>query len=413
MTLRGTTLPLLLLVLCLLGLALFSFGQTEAATLSGLITDPQGKVVPGVAVEITNVDTNVSVHQTTNNVGLYVAVGLNPGRYRVSVTKDGFRRIDLTELVLNVQDVLSRNFQLQLGPVSSSVTVVAEAAKVETSPAVSTLVDRTFVENLPLNGRSFNTLMQLTPGVVIAPTDGMEPGQFSMNGQRTNANYFEVDGVSANFGVRDGIFNGQGGAGGTQAFNALGGTSSLVSVDAMQEFRIQTSSFAPEYGRTPGGQVSIVTRAGTNSFHGGIFDYFRNEALDANDWFANAANLPRTAKRQNDFGGFLGGPIIRGNTFFFFSYEGLLLDQPQTLILSVPSVSLRGSAVSSVAPFLNAFPLPNGPISADGGTAQFTGSSSNPIRSDAVSIRIDHSFGDKAQLFGRYNYAPSSVGTGF
>src|SRR5712692_10393193 len=177
MTLRRIALPLFLLVLCLLALAPLSLGQTEAATLSGLITDPQGKVVPDVAVEVTNVDTNVSIHQATNSAGLYLVVGLKPGRYRVSVTKDGFRRIDLTDLVLNVQDLLSRNFQLQLGPVLASITVVADAANVNTTDgSVSTVIDRNFVSQLPLNGRSFNTLLQLTPGVVIAPTGGFSPG---------------------------------------------------------------------------------------------------------------------------------------------------------------------------------------------------------------------------------------------
>jgi hypothetical protein len=191
MTLRRTALPLLLLVLCLLAIVPFGLGQTEAATLSGLITDPQGKVVPDVAVEVTNVDTNVSVHQTTNGNGLYVVVGLKPGRYRVSFTKEGFRRIDLTDLVLNVQDVLSPNFQLELGPVLASITVVADEAKVNTESAtVSTVVDRNFAENLPMNGRSFQTLIQLTPGVVLTASTLGNEGQFSVNGQRTASNYW-------------------------------------------------------------------------------------------------------------------------------------------------------------------------------------------------------------------------------
>src|SRR6267142_1717627 len=202
MTLRRTALPLFLVVLCLLAVVPLGLSQTETATLSGLITDSQGKVVPGVAVEITNVDTNVSVHQTTNGAGLYVAVGLKPGRYRVSVVKEGFRRIDLTDLVLNVQDVLSRNFQLQLGPILSSITVVADAANVNTTDgSVSTVVDRQFAENLPLNGRSFQSLIQQTPGVVLTPNNGTDTGQFSINGQRANANYWTVDGVSANIGI--------------------------------------------------------------------------------------------------------------------------------------------------------------------------------------------------------------------
>jgi hypothetical protein len=412
MTLRRTAIPILLLVLCLLGLAPIGFGQTEAATLSGLITDPQGKVVPGVAVEVTNVDTNVSVHQATNGSGLYVVVGLRPGRYRVSVTKEGFRRIDLTDLVLNVQDVLSRNFQLQLGPVLASITVVADSANVNTTNAsVSTVIDRTFVESLPLNGRSFNTLLQLTPGVVIAPSNPGQPGQFSIAGQRTDANNFLVDGVSANFGVGQFLGTGGSGSGTAQAFSVLGGTSSLVSVDALQEFRIETSSFAPEFGRSPGGQVILTTRSGTNAYHGGIFDYFRNDVMDANDWFNNSTIPPiaKSMERHNDFGGYLGGPIWKDKTFFFFSYEGARLRLPQTNVIQVPSKDARTNAPAALAPFLNAFPLPNGPVSAGDFTAQLTGSFSNRATLDATSLRIDHNFNDRFSIFGRYNYAPSSI----
>ncbi len=323
MTLRRTALPLFLLVLCLLALAPSSLGQTESATLSGLITDPQGRVVPDVAVEVTNVDTSVSAHQTSNGDGLYVMAGLKPGRYRVSVSKEGFRRIDLVDLVLNVQDVLSRNFQLQLGPVLSSITVTADATNVNTTDAsVGTVIDRNFVESLPLNGRSFNTLLQLTPGVVIAPiSSGFQNGQFSIAGQRTDANSFSVDGVSANFGASPTAAMGQSGTGTAQAFSALGGTSSLVSVDALQEFRIETSSFAPEFGRSPGGQVILTTRSGTNEFHGAAFNYFRNTVMDANNWFNDAAipQISKAPEHHNDFGGAFGGPIWKDKTFFFAS----------------------------------------------------------------------------------------------
>jgi hypothetical protein len=410
MSLRQTVLPLFLLALCLLALVPFGSGQTETATLSGLITDPQGKVVPGVAVEITNVDTNVIVHQTTNGAGLYVAVGLKPGRYRVSVTKDGFRRIDLTDLVLNVQDVLSRNFQLQLGPVLASITVVADSANVNTTDAaVSTVVDRNFAENLPLNGRSFNTLLQLTPGTVMG-TYGTDAGQFSVNGQRISSNYFSVDGVSANFGVGSGLPIGQG-SGSTQAFNSYGGTSSLVSVDALQEFRVETSSFAPEFGTAPGAQVIISTRSGTNNFHGGVFDYFRNDVLDASDWFngATAPPLPKSKERQNDFGGTLGGPIVKDRTFFFFSYEGLRLRLPVTQTIQVPTVQLRNSAVPGAALFLNAFPLPNGPLNPDGVSAQFAGGFSNSVTLNATSLRMDHTVNSHWGILGRFNHAPSST----
>jgi hypothetical protein len=196
---------------------------------------------------------------------------------------------------------------------------------------VGTVVDRNFVENLPLNGRSFQSLFELTPGVVMTRATFNEQGQFSVNGQRANANYFMVDGVSANIGVSAGAAPGQSAAGSLPALTALGTTNNLVSVDALEEFRILTSSYAPEFGRTPGAQISITTRSGSNKFSGTIFNYFRNDALDANDWFANNRGLKRAAIRQNDFGGVLGGPIARDHAFFFFSYEGLRLRQPQVV----------------------------------------------------------------------------------
>ena len=176
----------------------------------------------------------------------------------------------------------------------------------------------------------------------------------------------------------------------------------------MQEFRIQTSSFAPEFGRTPGGQVSIVTRSGSNSFHGTAFDYFRNSVLDANDWFANYHHLPKPEERQNDFGGVFGGPVIKNKTFFFFSYEGLRLRQPATQETAVPDAASRQQAPTAMQPYLNAFPVQNGP-ELGAGLAQFNGSYSNPASLDAYSIRIDQVISPKLTLFGRYNYSPSSA----
>src|SRR6202035_1398951 len=206
-----------------------------------------------------------------------------------------------------------------------SITVEGSAPLLNTSDAsVSTLIGNQFVENLPLNGRSFSSLIDLTPGVVLTAANQYDQGQFRVNGQRPDANYFLVDGVSANLGNAGGGNNlGQSGAGQLPATNTFGGTSNLVSLDALEEFRIQTSTFAPEYGRTPGAQISVVTKSGTNAFHGTAFEYFRNDLLDANDWFANANGLPRPELRQNDFGSVLGGPIVKDMLFFFGSYEGL------------------------------------------------------------------------------------------
>jgi hypothetical protein len=385
-----------------------SAAQSPTGTISGIVTDPAGATIAGAEVVVVNDSTRVQISTMSNDDGIYVVPNLPPGNYRVQVSRSGFKTIIKPDIIINVQDALAINFALPLGAVSEIVTIQGGAPLINTeSAAVSTVIDRQFVENLPLNGRSFNTLLQLTPGVVIAPTNAVSSGQFSIAGQRTDANNFSVDGVSGNFGVTPGLLPGQSGTGTSQAFSALGGTSSLVSVEALQEFRVVTSSFAPEFGRSPGGQVVLTTRSGTNDLHGGVYEYFRNDIFDANDWFADAAGQPRAAERHNDFGAFVGGPIWKDKTFFFLSYEGARLRLPQTSVFDVPSASIRASAPTSLAPMLNAFPMPNGPVSADGFTAQFTGTYSNSATLDAGSIRIDHKFGDRISLFGRYNDAPS------
>jgi len=342
-----------------------------------------------------------------------------PGHYHLMITKPGFKEIAIKEFELHVQDKLEQNFSLEIGSVSETITVTANDLNMNTTDAsVGTVIDRNFVESLPLNGRSFNTLLQLTPGVVIAPStsnsSGFQYGQFSIAGQRTDANSFTVDGVSANFGAGPSERVGQSGTGTAQAFSALGSTSSLVSVDALQEFRIETSSFAPEFGKTPGGQVILTTRPGTNDFHGAAFDYFRNTVMDANNWFNDAATpeIPKAPEHQNDFGGVLGGPIWKDKTFFFASYEGARLDLPSTMQIQVPYF---GSAVPgcspspAITPFLEAYPKPNGSVSSATCTGEFTGAFSNKATLDAGSLRIDHTFNARFSIFGRYNDAPSQI----
>ena len=398
-----------------------AFAQLETATVSGQVVDPSGLSITGAQVKLVDIDRDISTSATTNSSGLYTFQSVRPGRYRMAVTATGFKIVDVTDLIVNVQDHIEQNFKLALGSVSESVTVEASSSLVDTeSAAVSTVVDRQFAENLPLNGRSFQTLIQLTPGVVLTTSSYDSDGQFSVNGQRADSNYWMVDGVSANIGVSSSSAATDTLSGSLGGFSAQGGTNSLVSVDAMQEFRILTSTFAPEFGRTPGGQISIVTRSGTNQWHGTAFDYFRNDVLDANGWFNGYINnppLPKAEERQNDFGGVFGGPIIKDRTFFFFSYEGLRLRLPQTELSTVPDLNARQSpnAVPAMQPFLNAYPLPNGPeILQNGnptGTASFDTSYSNRSTLDAASLRLDHRLSDKLTLFGRYNYAPSELVT--
>jgi hypothetical protein len=387
------------------------FAQSPDGTISGTVFDPAGKVIAGAEVTVVNDATRVQDYTRTNNDGLYVLPNLPPGSYRLQIARPGFKTVIKPDITLNVQDALAINFTLPIGAVSEVVTVEGGAPLVDTeNGSVSTVIDRTFVESLPLNGRSFNTLLQLTPGVVIAPTSAYAPGQFSIAGQRTDANNFAIDGVSANFGVSPATIVGQSGTGGAQAFSSFGGTSSLVSVDDLQEFRVETSSFSPEFGRSPGGQVILTTRSGANDFHGGVFDYFRNTAMDANDWFAKETGEPRAAEHHNDFGAFLGGPIRKDQTFFFLSYEGARLDLPQTTPVEVPSVYARTTASPQLAPYLNAYPQPDDQTSVPGVfTSPFTGNYSNPGSLDAGSVRIDHTFNTRFSVFGRYNYAPSDI----
>jgi len=366
---------------------------------------------------------------------LYVFTGVHPGKYRVAAGATGFKVLIKEGLVLHVQDEIAENFALTLGTVSETVTVTAEATGVNTTDAsVSTVVDRQFAENLPMNGRSFQTLIELTPGVVLTTSSSVSDGQFSVNGQRPDSNYWMIDGVSANIGMSSASQSSDTLSGSLGGFSAQGGTNSLVSVDAMQEFRIQTSTFAPEFGRTPGGQISIVTRSGTNQFHGTAFDYLRNDALDASNWFngfTNVPPLPKAVERQNDFGGTFSGPIFKSRTFFFFSYEGLRLRLPMTSLSTVPDASYtpgttnsRQNAIAAMQPFLNGFPLPSPnspeipcdpstdpfcPSSGETGTAALNASYSNRSTLDAASLRVDHKLNDKLTLFGRYNYSPSEL----
>src|SRR2546430_13876412 len=325
------------LALCFL-LFTSSARADELATVTGFVTDPGSLRIVGAKVQATNVETNVSYFGESNGEGLFRIGGIPTGSYRVVVQKTGFKTTVKQGLELHVQDIVSLNFQLEIGSVAESVTVAAEVSLVNTeSAAVSTVVDHEFVENLPINGRGFQTLIALSPGVVLTPANQTDSGQFSVNGQRSSTNYFTVDGVSANVGVQPTPYLSQTAGGSTPGFSVTGGTNNLVSEDALQEFRIQTSTFAPEFGRTPGAQVSIVTRSGTNQFHGAVFEFLRNDKLDANDWFSNHNGLPKSKERINDFGGVVGGPIQKDRTFFFFSYEGQRLRLPQTAETLVPS----------------------------------------------------------------------------
>ncbi len=403
--------------------------QSATATLSGTVVDEQGAVVAGASVKITDATKAFERTITANDVGYFIFSQLPPSGYSVKIGRSGFGGAQLNDLVLNVNDQRVLRVQLKVATATATVDVIADSALIDDSPAVSTIVDRQFVENQPLNGRSFQTLVELAPGVVLTPSSNPVAGQFSVNGQRTGSNYFTVDGVSANFGSTASVTLYESAGGGVPSYSALGTTSSLASVDAVQEFSIQTSTYAPEFGRQPGGQISLITRSGTNNYHGSVFNYLRNDIFDAANYFDNRAGLSKPPLRQNDFGGTFGGPLPflnfgegvppfnsgKDRTFFFFSYEGLRLRQPARVEpnFRVPSLRVRQNATGILRDILNAFPLPTGaeltnPTNgAPTGEAPYAANFTNPSQLNATSVRVDHRVSDKVSMFGRFNYAPS------
>ena len=385
------------------------FAQSESGVVTGQVQDAQGAAVEGAEVTATNLETGVAIFAKTSNIGIFYFSDLHPSRYKIVVKAAGFKESEL-EVDVHVQDRLSENLVLTVGSDAETVNVSTSVGEVDTSAAVATEVERSFVENMPLNGRTFQELIDLTPGSVTAKSYYTGIGQFSINGQRTDANYFSIDGVSANVGITQGanVYLGAAGAGAAQATSNNGGYNNLVSLDALQEYKIQTSTFEPEYGRTPGAQLSIVTRSGTNQLHGVLFEYLRNEIFDSRDYFARVNDLPKPGEKQNDFGGTLGGPLLRNKLFFFFSYEGLRLRIPFTRTETVPSSWLRANAIPAVVPLLNAFPLPTQGDVTGVPTATTISTFSDPSVLNATSLKLDYAATSKLNFFIRGDYGPSN-----
>jgi hypothetical protein len=389
--------------------------QSVTATLSGVVQDPQSAFVKSAKLVLRDPARGLTREAMTDAGGAYVFSQLAPSTYDLTVEASGFAKSRFERIVLNANDQRSLPISLKVAQRDETITVTGDAPLVSESPAVATSVDQKFIENQPLNGRTFQSLIALSPGVQLTPSSIVDQGQFSVNGQRTATNYFTVDGVSANFGTPFATTPYEAG-GAVPTLSAQGGTGALASVDAVQEFTIQTSTYAAEYGRQPGAQVAIVTRSGTNAVHGTAFNYFRNDKLDANSWFGNFNGLKRPALRQNDFGFTLGGPVYvpkiydgRNRTFFFVSHESLRLIQPVISVPSrVPSLAARQQATGMVKALLEAYPLPVAAPLADAPLeTPYITSFSNKANLDATSVRIDQSFGSRVTVFGRYNYAPS------
>jgi hypothetical protein len=376
--------------------------QTSGGSIRGTVSDPSGAFVPGAGITIEEVSTGENWRLISSSAGLYNAPNLPVGRYNVSVTSAGFSTVERTNIDVQVGSQRVVNVQLALGESEGKVTVASQAATVDLATSQTGAVNSgEVVRELPLNGRDWTTLAALQPQVSIVRTENAVAlsntrgnrglgTMMAISGSRPEQSSYQLDGVNVNDY-----------AGGGPA-NVLGIS---LGVDAIQEFSVVTGNATADYGRTSGGVINAVTRAGTNQFHGSLYEFLRNSALDARNFFDGTSVPPF---KRNQFGGSLGGPIKRQRTFFFIDYESIRQGLGVTTVDTVPSPAARigqlvaGSVTVSplVAPFLAFFPLPNGPIKGDTGT--YTFASQNSTAENFVTSRLDHRFSDHDSIHGTY-----------
>lgn len=295
------------------------------AQISGTIQDSTGAVVPIAEITVINEETGIRWEAKTNQTGIYTVPLLQPGMYRINVKADGFRPVNRTGIVLRVAQTAQLDFTLELGAASESITVNETAPLLDAgSNAIGAVVDPEKVESLPMLGRNSNALMTLVPGVRATRQTTLNAVLeshyqfFSINGSRPNQSQFMLDG-------------------GNNTNLTFNGPEYSPQVEEVEQFRIQTSNFSAEYANSGGGVINVVSKSGTNEFHGSLFDYFRNNVLSANDFFSNSSGRARPVLRYNQFGGTVGGPIVKNRTFFFFAYEGLRQKSPTVVTTSVPT----------------------------------------------------------------------------
>ena len=296
---------------CLLGLLLLSscaWGQSSLGTIVGAVTDNSGAVVPGATITITNEATHAIRQTITEGSGNYTVPALPPGTYTVQVEKTSFATELQQHLTLQVDQTLRANFSVRVGAVTQAVEVNAASEQLQTDTAtIGTEIDNKQVVGMPLNGRNYTQLTTLVPGAVAGGgSTGVLIGNVtsvSITGMRGEYNNYTLDGVDAN----------------DQFFKVMG---VQPSIDAIQEFKVLSNMSSAQYGQTAGANISVVTKSGSNQFHGSLYEFHRDDVLADEDFFSKLNNVPTQVFRQNQYGGTLGGPIVKNNTFFFVSYEG-------------------------------------------------------------------------------------------
>jgi carboxypeptidase family protein/TonB-dependent receptor-like protein len=386
------------------------FSQVVTGTILGRITDSTAAVVPGATVQIQNVGTGFTQTAQTDSGGRYLVRSLPLGSYTVTVQQAGFQSQVRRGISLTVASEVTVNVELAVGNIQEKVEVTAEAPLVETTNAtVSGLVSSEQMRDLPLNGRSIDSLTLLSPGVFVnrAFTPNAPIGQglrISVNGGRPDANLFLLDGTVVNDHT-------------TQGFGSATGAS--LGVEGILEFRVLTHNYSAEYGRVSGGVVSAVTRSGTNELHGSIYEFVRNNIFDARNFF-NPGALPPF--RRNQFGAAAGGRIIKDRMFFFANYEGLRRRKGNTVIASVPDANARQGLLPNpltgqlqpvtvnpaALPYVNLYPQPNGRNHGDGTADNITNFSASGTEDYAME-RMDFRLSDKDNFYWRYVFNPAQA----
>jgi len=403
--------------------------QVAGGNLSGTISDPSGRLVPQAQVAIQNVATGITTTVITNSDGYYTAANLLPGEYQLTISAQGFSTAVRKGISLTVGAQQVIDLTLQVGSAARTVVeVTTEAPAVQlASSDISAVVNATTVRELPLNGRSWTDLAALQPGVDTIQTQptfavGADRGnrgfgqQLTISGARPQQNNYRLDGVSLND-----YANGAPGS-------VLGGN---LGVDAIQEFSVLTSNYSAEYGKTSGGVVNAITRSGSNVFHGSAYEFLRNSALDARNFFEDPT-APKAPFKRNQFGGAVGGPIIKNRTFFFADFEAIRQSKGIAVVDTVPSNAARSGLLCSnpagadpsnpctttqlpagantdangvdlkAKAYLPLYPVPNGAILGNGDTALFTFSGQQVVNENFVTARVDHRFSEKDSLYGTY-----------
>jgi outer membrane receptor protein involved in Fe transport len=351
-------------------------GQSEVAltAVNGTITDPSGAVVPGASVKVENQENGLERETRTTDAGFYTLPGLPAGTYQVTIQQQGFATAVRKDLRLTVGNVSTLNIALEVGTTAQVTDVTAEAPLVETTRTnASTTVSERQVLELPVNGRNFLDFTLLTPGVVRDPT---RTGDLSFGGQRGTSNSLLIDGADSN-----NTFYGQ-----ATGRTGTGRNPYSFSEDAVQEFQVNTNSYAAEIGRAGGGVINTITKSGTNEFHGDVFEFYRDKSLNANSWDNNALGRPKRAYHYNQFGGNVGGPISKDKLFFFFDYDGQRNTTPNTVAL--------GALPAATDP-LGLSVLP--------GLQQYLVSYANSLNNDVYLGKIDWNLTSTQHITFRYN----------